>query len=245
MLRHGTGGFFGTKRGCMAACGGVLAASLMLFGLVGCGGNGPDPIEKAIVDDVAAGVEAYDSVLSALGVDPETGAVESGGEVSEGLRHPVQTALTPVVLDRVVDGDTLVVRLNGVKERVRLIGINTPESVAPEQERNTEQGKDASSFLEAHVEPGDHLWLMFDTDTTDRYDRLLAYVWTAIPEDFTDPDEVASKMLNGYMAYEGYAVVHAYNPNDAYCDILHDLADDAEAAGRGLWAEGSSWADGI
>ncbi len=245
MLGHGTGGNIGTKRGRAAACAGVLAASLMLFGLVGCGADGADPIEKALVDDVAAGVEAYDSVLSALGVDPETGAVESGGEVSEGLRHPVQTELTPVVLDRVVDGDTLVVEMNGVKERVRLIGINTPESVAPEQERNTEEGKDASTFLEENVDIGGHLWLMFDTDTTDQYDRLLAYVWTAIPDDFTDPDEVASKMLNGFMAYEGYAVVHAYNPNDAYCDILHDLADDAEASGRGLWADGSDWADGI
>ena len=231
---------------CMGLRLGALAVSLALCGLLaGCGGNGADPAEKAIVDDVAAGVEAYDSVLSALGVDPQTGVVEGGGEVSEGLRHPVQTDLTPVTLERVVDGDTIVVEMNGTRERVRLIGINTPESVAPEQERNTEEGKDASSFLEANVEAGDCLWLMFDTDVTDRYDRLLAYVWTAVPDDFTDPDEVAAKMLNGFMASEGYAVVHAYKPNDAYCDILHDLADDAEAAGRGLWADGSDWAEGI
>ena len=47
---------------------GALAVSLALCGLLaGCGGNGADPAEKAIVDDVAASVEAYDSVLSALG----------------------------------------------------------------------------------------------------------------------------------------------------------------------------------
>ena len=127
---------------CMGLRLGALAVSLALCGLLaGCGSNGADPAEKAIVDDVAAGVEAYDSVLSALGVDPQTGVVEGGGEVSEGLRHPVQTDLTPVTLERVVDGDTIVVEMNGTRERVRLIGINTPESVAPEQERNTEEGK--------------------------------------------------------------------------------------------------------
>ena len=225
-------------------CTGILAASLALFGLAGCaGGDSGKPLEEQLVDDVAAGVEAYDSALEALGMDP-AGDLR-GEEVSEGLRHPVQTDLTRVTLERVVDGDTIAVEMNGTRERVRLIGINTPESVAPQEERNTEEGHDASAFLEEFVQPGDELWLMFDTDPTDKYDRLLAYVWVAVPDDFTDPDEVAAKMLNGYMANEGYAVVHAYNPNDAYCDILHDLADDAEREGRGLWAQGDDWAEGI
>lgn len=167
--------------------------------------------------------------------------------VSDGLRHEVSTELTAATVERVVDGDTLKVILSdtGESQRVRLIGVNTPESVAPEDERNTAEGVDASDFLKDYLVEGQLVWLMFDTEVYDQYDRMLAYVWTELPSDFTDPAEVRAKMVNGYLAYEGYAVVHAYAPNDAYCDMLHDLADDAEWAGRGLWEISSTWADGI
>lgn len=158
----------------------------------------------------------------------------------------MSTELTEATVERVVDGDTLKVTLaDGTSQRVRLIGINTPESVAPEEGRNTVEGADASAFLKDYLVEGQRVWLMFDEDPYDQYDRMLAYVWTEIPRDFTSPDEVRTKMLNGYLADQGYAVVHAYEPNDAYCDLLHDLADDAERAGRGLWRVSSTWADGI
>ena len=153
--------------------------------------------------------------------------------------------LTPATVDRVVDGDTIKVLLDGESVRVRLIGINAPESVAPEEERNTDEGDDASAFLKDYLHEGENVWLMFDVEPSDQYDRVLAYVWTEVPSDFTDPSEVRAKMVNAYLADQGYAVVHAYHPNDAYCDMLHDFADDAEANGRGLWAISDSWTEGI
>lgn len=224
-----------------------LVCTVALAGTLCLGGCSLDDLGdagKSAVDQLAAGVAEVDEALDALDVEgwSSDGTAET---VSRGLRHEVSCELTPATVERVVDGDTLKVQIDGESVRVRLIGINTPESVAPEEERNTEEGVDASAFLKDYLWPGDDIWLMFDTEPYDQYDRMLAYVWTEVPEDFADPDEVRTKMVNGFMADQGYAVVHAYHPNDAYCDLFHDFADDAEACGRGLWEISDSWADGI
>ena len=219
----------------------ALAGSLCLGG---CSSDDVSSAGKRVIDGLAAGVEEVDEALDAFDVQPN-GTSGSAATVSEGLRHEVSSALTPATVDRVVDGDTLKLMVDGESVRVRLIGINAPESVAPEEERNTEEGNDASAFLKGYLQEGDSVWLMFDTEPYDQYDRMLAYVWTEVPTSFTDPDEVRTKMLNAYLADQGYVVVHAYNPNDAYCDMLHDFADDAEANGRGLWEISDDWANGI
>ena len=78
----------------------------------------------------------------------------------------------PYEVDRVVDGDTLIVYIDGVRTRVRLIGINTPESVAPEEERNTEEGVIASDYVKTLMEDADYeVWLKYDNERYDQYDR--------------------------------------------------------------------------
>lgn len=226
----GAGGFMA----CVLACVGALC-------LGGCSSDDLGTTGRQTIDELVAGITEVDEALDAFDVQPS----ETPATASEGLRHEVSCELTPATVDRVVDGDTIKVWLDGESVRVRLIGINAPESVAPEEERNTEEGVDASQFLKGYLQEGDDVWLMYDTESTDQYDRMLAYVWTEVPEDFTNPNEVRAKMLNAFLADQGYAVVHAYSPNDAYCDMLHGFADDAEAAGRGLWEISGDWAEEI
>ena len=82
-----------------------------------------------------------------------------------------KTTLTAKV-KRVVDGDTLVVDLNGQEERVRLIGVDTPESVHPDDTKNIEAGKIASDFTKSKLE-GKEVELEFDVQERDHYGRLL------------------------------------------------------------------------
>ena len=140
---------------------------------------------------------------------------------------------------RVVDGDTLQVKIDGNKEKVRLIGINCPESVANDERRNTAEGVDASDYTKSLVRAGDIVWLQSDYNDTDQYDRLLRYVWLEKPSSLNDPDEVASKMLNGILVHDGYADARRYDEDVLYADVLEDLEDDAVANDRGvsyMWA---------
>lgn len=106
---------------------------------------------------------------------------------------------------RAVDGDTLEIDFEGTKEKVRLIGIDTPESVHPDEDRNTEEGKTASEYTASIVE-GKSIELEFDVQQRDKYGRLLAYVY------------VDGIMLNKTLLCDGYAVVSTYPPNVKYVD---------------------------
>lgn len=155
----------------------------------------------------------------------------SGGSGVDGL---VQAQVV-----RVVDGDTIQVDLDGERQRVRLIGINCPESVAEEEHRNTAEGVDASEFTKAIVSEGDTVWLQSDQNDTDQYDRLLRYVWIELPSDPFDEGEIESKMLNAILVSEGYAEARVYDNDDLYADELEDLERDAVRNDRGvsyMWA---------
>ncbi len=126
----------------------------------------------------------------------------------------------PYEVDRVVDGDTLIVYIDGVRTRVRLIGINTPESVAQEEERNTEEGVIASDYVKTLMdEAGYEVWLEYDNERYDQYDRTLAYV-------YIDYDgEVV--MLERILLEEGYAEAVVYGTNDRYYDEFCTLEEEA------------------
>jgi micrococcal nuclease len=122
---------------------------------------------------------------------------------------------------RVVDGDTL---LLDRKERVRLIGVDTPETVYPE--RPVEYfGREASEFTRRMAE-GRRVRLAFDHERTDRYGRTLAYVYL---EDGT--------LLNAEIIRQGYGFAYTQFPF-RYLEEFRQLEREAREAGRGLWAEG-------
>lgn len=137
----------------------------------------------------------------------------------------------------VVDGDTLMVnRGRSRDEKVRLLGINTPESVAAQEWRNSEEGKDASTIAKRILTEYAPVYLSCDQGEADKYGRLLRYVWTRLPEDPFDAEEVLEKMLNARLVFEGYAESHDYGDDAQYREYFDALMDDAIANGRGVSA---------
>jgi micrococcal nuclease len=129
-----------------------------------------------------------------------------------------------VTVERVVDGDTVVVHLGGRDEHVRLIGIDTPETVDP---RKPVQcfGKEASNRTKALLPKGTAVRLERDVEARDRYGRLLAYLYRV--EDGT--------FVNLALAEEGFAQTLTIPPNVAYADRFAAAVADARSARRGLW----------
>lgn len=111
---------------------------------------------------------------------------------------------------RVVDGDTIVVDFNGVEEKVRMIGIDTPESVHPDSEKNTAEGFTASAYTKTALE-GKYVTLEFDVQQRDQYGRLLAYVY------------LNGVMFNKTLLETGYAVISTYPPNVKYVDEFKEI----------------------
>ena len=126
---------------------------------------------------------------------------------------------------RVIDGDTLAADIDGDEEHVRLIGIDTPESVA--QDRPDECfGKEASERLRELLPAGSPLRLERDVEPRDQYDRLLAYVYRA-----TD-----GLFVNQTLVSDGYAVAKAFPPNTTLHQELLAAESQARTARKGLWS---------
>jgi micrococcal nuclease len=122
---------------------------------------------------------------------------------------------------RVIDGDTF--DIDGGK-RVRLIGVDTAESVHPDPNRNTEFGNIASSFSKEKLE-GNTVYLEKDVSETDRYGRLLRYVY------LTD-----NTFYNEYLVKEGMAKPSTYPPDVKYADLFVKASQYARENNKGLWA---------
>jgi micrococcal nuclease len=161
-------------------------------------------------------------VVAACGGSDRPSAATSDGTPAPGGPGSVKANAAVV---RVVDGDTIVADVDGTDERVRLIGIDTPESVKP----NTPVkcfGKEASEHTADLLPEGTPVRLVLDVEERDRYDRLLAYVYRASDGDF----------VNLTIARDGYAQQSTFPPNVAHVDEFRAAVAQARAAGRGLWS---------
>lgn len=123
-----------------------------------------------------------------------------------------------VLVTRVIDGDTIEIE-GGL--RVRYIGIDTPETVHPSVETEC-YGTEASTINKEMVE-GKTVRLEKDVSDTDRFGRLLRYVWV---------DDI---MVNEYLVREGYATVSTYPPDVKHQDRFVHAQELAREEGRGLW----------
>ena len=132
----------------------------------------------------------------------------------------------PYPVTRVVDGDTIVVAMAGEENKVRLIGVDTPESVHPDETRNVPYGKISSEFTRNALE-GQLVYLEYDVEPTDRYGRILAYVW------------LDGEMFNKTLLSEGHAMLATFPPNVRYVDEFTELQAQARNQGKGLWADES------
>lgn len=128
------------------------------------------------------------------------------------------------VVVRNVDGDTIVVDVGGREEPVRLIGIDTPESVAPDRPVEC-FGLEAKARTAELLPVGTVVRLERDVEARDRYDRLLAYVIRADDDLF----------VNRVLVEEGFAEARAYPPNTTRQAELDSAEDTARSGDRGLW----------
>ncbi len=125
------------------------------------------------------------------------------------------------VVVRVVDGDTIHVRVGDRVEKVRYIGVNTPEIHHPSKGEEP-GGREALAVNRTLVERRT-VRLETDVQSRDRYGRLLAYVW------------VGDVMVNAELLRRGYAQVMTVPPNVRHQDLFVKLQRDARESERGLW----------
>ncbi|WP_413301202.1 thermonuclease family protein [Bacillus sp. 1P10SD] len=136
-----------------------------------------------------------------------------------------------ISVGRVVDGDTIV---TSDGRKIRLVGVNTPESTT----RHEEFGKEASNYTTSKL-TGKQVWIQKDVSETDRYNRLLRIVWLGIPTNDMDEAEIRSKMFNADLVLKGFAEPSTYPPDVKYSDYFVKFAREARAANAGLWAYGA------
>lgn len=151
-----------------------------------------------------------------------------GGEVSWDATtqkitiKTTKSVLYPVI--RVVDGDTIEVTFNGQKEKVRLIGVDTPETVHPAKGEEP-YGREASNYTKSRL-AGQTVNLEFDVQEKDQYGRLLAYIW------------LGNEMFNETLVREGYAQIATFPPNVKYVDRFRVAQEAARSQNKGLWGVG-------
>ena len=135
-----------------------------------------------------------------------------------------------VVVRKVVDGDTLEVTGG---ERVRLIGIDTPETKDPDRPVGC-FGEEATRFTSTLVPPGTPVRLVGDVEQRDRFNRLLAYVYR----------QSDGLFVNAELLRRGFAQLLTIPPNVAHTDEFAALAAQARSGGQGLWAACTLGPDG-
>jgi len=122
----------------------------------------------------------------------------------------------------VVDGDTMEVTYKGESHKVRLLYVDTPESVKRGVKVQV-YGKEAAKFTEEMVMEKS-VRLIFERDIRDRYGRLLAHVFTQ-----------DGAYLNGLLVRNGFARVEIVRPNNSYEDYFYGLLEESIRDKVGLW----------
>jgi micrococcal nuclease len=145
------------------------------------------------------------------------GALEGGDVTAGGARADSGRVV------KVVDGDTIHVQVAGTREKVRYIGVDTPETKHPAKGVEC-YGRQASQF-NARLVAGERVRLVRDVEERDRYGRLLAYVYRVRDGLF----------VNAELARLGYAQPLSIPPDVRHAERFADLARQAREQGRGLW----------
>jgi len=125
---------------------------------------------------------------------------------------------------RVVDGDTIEIAIGGKTERVRMIGVDTPETKHPTKGVEC-YGPEASAYTEQLLPTGTALRVERDIEARDKYGRLLLYVYIADSNVFVNLDLVMN----------GYARPMVFEPNTAHKADFAQAATQAELRNVGLW----------
>lgn len=128
------------------------------------------------------------------------------------------------VVEFVVDGDTVDLVIAGEEERVRLIGIDSPESVSRDVPVQC-FGPEASDALTGLLPPGTEVRIERDREARDRFGRLLLYLYRVDDDLF----------VNRWLVEQGFADTLFFEPNTTFEGSFTTARNEARDAGRGLW----------
>ena len=131
--------------------------------------------------------------------------------------RPTKGKTVSVSVNRVLDGDTIDVMLEGKPARVRYVGIDTPET---SQEYGSDATKENQNLVGRSVE------LEYDIIKEDRYGRILTYVWTG------------DRLINEELVKKGLAVVATFPPNVKYQKVYIAAQEKARLERNGFWKKG-------
>lgn len=142
------------------------------------------------------------------------------------IRPPNMVGKCKAKIVRVVDGDTYVVRRFGKEFKVRIIGVDTPESCVPSTyyKTNTKMGKYVSEEVKNKLRNNMTVYLEYDKQRQDKYGRTLAYVYFP-----------TGKMVQMWLLKKGYAAPLPIKPNIKYEELFHKTAAKAIKHRKGIW----------
>jgi len=174
-----------------------------------------DEIANSPIGDVVTTYEKGKRIIE----DTDFSLTESGNTINDAELYKVEFV-------RAKDGDTFVVKDSSNEITVRLIGVDTPESVAPASydKENTEEGKKVSEIVKNTLQEGETLYLEFDVSEKDKYDRYLAYVYF---EDGT--------MVQDWLLENGYAQTMTIKPDVKYAERFAEIEKKAKEGKKGFW----------
>ncbi|WP_253256508.1 MULTISPECIES: thermonuclease family protein [unclassified Neomoorella] len=205
---------------------GIIALVFALFLiLTGCSSGSEGGAVKQQASGIPAGSTGSQRAVSV--------ADENTGRQDPPAAGDAVKVITATVTS-VADGDTMHVKINSREEKVRLIGVNTPEISHQDLGIKEEPyGKEAAAYTQKRL-AGRQVYLELDVGERDKYGRLLAYVWLEKPANGSEA-EVRAKMYNAELLLNGYAQVMTVPPNVKYADLFIKLQQEARQAGKGLW----------
>jgi micrococcal nuclease len=151
-------------------------------------------------------------------------AVAIGGTAAGGIALASGDSSTTAVVTRIVDGDTIDVSYEGDTHRIRLLNIDTPETVDPEEPVEC-LGPEATAFLRDRLPRGTEVVLRYDEEREDRYERELAGVY------------VGDSLINAEIARAGLGVAMSVAPNTRFLLEVEAAQEEARSAKRGLYDE--------
>lgn len=125
----------------------------------------------------------------------------------------------------VIDGDTFIADIDGTETKIRMIGVDTPESVSYDKNENTEEGMMAAEYTKQLLQDKE-VWIEYDQVPLDRYGRALAYVYL---------DAYGTVMVQDILLVNGLANCMRIEPNTKYANRFAEIQEQARQNGIGFW----------
>ncbi len=139
------------------------------------------------------------------------------------------------IVTKHVDGDTIYVKIGeGKDEKLRFIGLDAPE-IEGEDKKGEFYGDESSAFTKEML-LGKTIYLEMDISETDRFGRLLRYIWLELPTEKSE-EEIREKLFNAILIAEGYAKEKAFPPDVKYYYYLTKIQREAKEQKKGLWGK--------